>query len=158
MWKVPTCNPSSSRTFHLVPALDGGHERARVGYVGSVDSEQPVPWLEKLMRDAEAAGEFDYLSGKGKPIDDLDSQYEPAWWARRFIERERLSEAAIGLATRLRRQLPRILAGRDDNSVRVRLIDFNREIEEINERLDERQRLSLLDVDEMLTERRRRHS
>ena len=121
-------------------------------------SDQPVPWFEKLISDAQAAGEFDDLSGKGKPIADLDRHYEPAWWAQRFVERERLSEAAIELATRLRRQLPGVLAGRDDKTVRARLVGFNDEIAELNEKVEETHRLSLLDIDRVLIERKRRHS
>lgn len=44
------------------------------------------------------AGEFDDLPGAGKPIPDLDRPYDPEWWARKLIERERLRD--IGLNPR----------------------------------------------------------
>jgi len=37
-------------------------------------------------------GQFDDLPGKGKPIAGLDRPYDPAWWAKKFVERERLQE------------------------------------------------------------------
>ena len=34
------------------------------------------------------AGEFDDLSGFGKPFEFDDTQYDPHWWIRRKVERE----------------------------------------------------------------------
>jgi hypothetical protein len=116
-----------------------------------------VPWIEKLIRDAQAAGEFDDLPGAGAPIEDLERSYEPAWWARRFIERERLNEAAIELASRIRRDLPRLLADRDEAKVRRGLEAHNIEVGRINADLPEHERLEALDVGRILSERSRRH-
>ncbi len=121
-------------------------------------ADEHLPWFERLIRDAEAAGEFDDLPGKGKPIADLDRPYAAGWWAKRFVERERVNEAAIELAARMRRELPRLLAGRDEAVVRERLDAYNREIDAINAGQPEAERLALLDVDRILADRRRRHS
>lgn len=42
------------------------------------------------------AGEFDDLPGSGKPIPDLDRPYDPEWWAKKLIERERLRDIGLG--------------------------------------------------------------
>lgn len=36
------------------------------------------------------AGEFDNLSGLGKPFEFDDTQYDPHWWIRRKVEREHM--------------------------------------------------------------------
>lgn len=117
-----------------------------------------LPWVERVIRDAEAAGEFDDLVGTGKPIDDLDRHYEPAWWARRFIERQGRNDAAADVAARLRRELPHVLADRDEGTVRKRLEAYHDEIVSINHGLASNDRLEPLDVEQMLTDRARRHS
>lgn len=118
--------------------------------------EGHVPWFEKVLGDAVAAGEFDGLSGSGKAIEDLDRVYEPAWWAKRFIERERLNDAAVALATRMRRELPSVLAERDEGAVEQRLQSYREEIDAINTSLSEHEKLPPLDVEQMLADRRRR--
>lgn len=120
--------------------------------------EQHLPWIERLLREAETSGEFSGLKGSGKPIGDLDRYYEAGWWARRFVERERANEAVIELASRLREDLPRIMAQRDETAVRSLLDRHNEEIAQLNERLPEEERVSELDVDLLLAERRKRHS
>ena len=117
-----------------------------------------MPWVERVIRDAEAAGEFDDLAGRVVSIEDLDRNYEPGWWARRFIERQRRNDAAVEVAASLRRQLPHALAGRDAGTVRKRLEVYNEEIVAINRLLETNDRLQPLDVEQMLIERARRHS
>lgn len=53
----------------------------------------PEPWIERKIREAAEAGEFDDLEGSGKPIPDIDVPYDPAWWARRWVERDRRLDA-----------------------------------------------------------------
>jgi hypothetical protein len=117
-----------------------------------------VTRVERLIRDAEAAGEFDNLPGSGKPIDDLDQPYEPEWWARRFAARQRLGDDAVDLATRLRRELPRILASRNDAAVRADVEALNVEIARLSADLPESERRGGLDVDRLLADRGTRHS
>ena len=48
---------------------------------------------EGKIREAMAEGAFDNLPGAGKPIPGLlDEPYDPDWWVKRWIERERLRE------------------------------------------------------------------
>ena len=49
---------------------------------------------ERAIREAMARGLFDDLPGSGRPIDDLDRQLEPGWWAARAIEEERRRASA----------------------------------------------------------------
>ncbi len=107
-------------------------------------------WFEKLMREADEAGEFDDLPGSGKPIADLDRPYDPAWWAKKWMQRETVAEAARDVATKVRREIPRILAGVNEDLMRRQLGDLNREIEHVNGRLPDVDRLPLLDVEGMI--------
>jgi hypothetical protein len=48
-------------------------------------------WVELQVQQAMRRGEFDDLPGSGKPIPDLDAPYDPDWWLKRLIERERIT-------------------------------------------------------------------
>lgn len=45
-----------------------------------------------------AEGDFDDLPGFGRPFEFDDTQYDPNWWIRRKLERERLQQLQLGLA------------------------------------------------------------
>ena len=45
---------------------------------------------ENRIQEAMETGAFDDLPGLGKPIPDIDEPYDPLWWVKRWIERERL--------------------------------------------------------------------
>jgi hypothetical protein len=93
------------------------------------------PWIERVLREARERGEFDDLSGHGKPISDLDRPYDPAWWARKFADRERLQERSGALTAAVRRELPRLIADRDRARARRRVDELNAEIAALNELL-----------------------
>ena len=59
---------------------------------------EPEPWIETVLRGAAEQGEFDNLPLGGLPIADLDSAYQPGWWVRRFLERDRArgDDALVG--------------------------------------------------------------
>jgi len=117
-------------------------------------------WFEKLMREAAEAGEFDDLPGAGEPIADLARPYDPEWWARRWMHREFVAEEAREVAARVRRNVPRILAGTDEAAMRRALNDLNAAVGTANERLRVEDRLPSLDVEAMIRNRasRRRDS
>lgn len=53
---------------------------------------------ENRIRQAIEEGKFDDLPGTGKPIADIDEPYDPMWWVRQWMRREKLSkELAEGL-------------------------------------------------------------
>lgn len=110
-------------------------------------------WFEKLMREASEAGEFDDLPGAGEPIADLDRPYDPEWWARRWMQRETLAEGVREVAARIRREVPRILAGTDEAAMRNALSELNNAVRAANERLPDADRLPSLDVEAMIQER-----
>jgi hypothetical protein len=43
---------------------------------------------ENRIREAMERGEFGHLEGAGKPFDDADGHYDPAWWLKRKLQRE----------------------------------------------------------------------
>ena len=49
---------------------------------------------EDKLRAAIAAGEFERLSGLGKPHPIFDEEYDPHWWIRRKLAREGLQDEA----------------------------------------------------------------
>lgn len=53
---------------------------------------------ENRILEAKAAGEFDNLPGAGRPIEGIDEPYDPLWWLRKWIRRERLAGAVSGRA------------------------------------------------------------
>ena len=55
---------------------------------------------ERQIRQAQQAGYFDNLSGAGQPLADLDEPFDPLWWVKRLLKRERLSAAPPELELR----------------------------------------------------------
>ena len=48
-------------------------------------------YVDELVRQAMARGEFDDLPLSGKPIPGLGTRHDPDWWLKAFIEREQIS-------------------------------------------------------------------
>jgi hypothetical protein len=88
-------------------------------------------FIERKIQEAIDAGEFDDLPGSGKPIGDLDITYDPTWWVRKWVTRERVRDAADELRRTVRREVPRLRL-RDDEHARARLDQLRKAIEEIN--------------------------
>lgn len=87
-------------------------------------------WIDKQIADAEAAGKFDDLPSKGKPLDLSDD--DELWWVKKLMKRE-------GLA-----YLPPTLHLRKDAEVALAAInemtdedDVRRALAELNERISE---------------------
>lgn len=72
---------------------------------------------ERRIREGIERGEFDGLQGAGRPLPDLDDGYDPAWWAKRFVARERLCDEGRELAERIRRFQRRAAAGDDTGAI-----------------------------------------
>lgn len=58
---------------------------------------------ENRIREAIERGLFDGLPTRGGPIDGIDEPYDPLWWLKRWIRRERLAGALTGEAWRAAR-------------------------------------------------------
>ncbi|MFP5286486.1 MAG: DUF1992 domain-containing protein [Thermoanaerobaculia bacterium] len=53
---------------------------------------------ENRIQQAIEEGQFDNLPGTGKPIPDIDEPYDPMWWVKQWVRREKLGrELALGL-------------------------------------------------------------
>jgi hypothetical protein len=94
--------------------------------------------VEYLIRDAMNQGKFDNLKYAGKPIPDLGEHYDPDWWVKGLIQRERLS--GIGPpAILLRIEDSELDAKLDqqytEKQVRDILEDFNKRVTEARRQL-----------------------
>lgn len=90
-------------------------------------------WVDLTIQQAQRRGDFDNLPGAGAPLRDLDRPYDPDWWVKQLVERERLDlTAALPGAMALRREkraFPESLLGlADEAAVRERLEDFNERV------------------------------
>jgi len=68
---------------------------------------------EHQIREAMEQGEFDDLPGSGKRLPDIGSAYDPAWWAKQYIGRERARDRADELRRAIRAELPQHLGPED---------------------------------------------
>jgi hypothetical protein len=90
-------------------------------------------YVDRIIREAEAEGEFDHLGGKGKPLP-LTGVLEEAWWIKEKLRREKLSDLPESLAIRLEaeRVVAEIAHLSDERLVRERLEELNARIRKIN--------------------------
>src|SRR6188474_764238 len=75
------------------------------------DKRKPVNWTsvaEDQIRQAQAAGEFENLSGFGQPIPGIDEPYDENWWVKEKLRREQIS--ALPPALEIARDKERTLA------------------------------------------------
>ncbi len=110
------------------------------------------PWIERVIREAQEAGKLEMTEGVGQPIPGLSRPYDPAWWARNWIDAERARERSADLAREVERLLPGILSGADMAEMRTGLDSLNAKIREHNAAAP-RNELPLLDVERLLKER-----
>ncbi|MBC9724085.1 DUF1992 domain-containing protein [Streptomyces sp. TRM68367] len=91
-------------------------------------------WVEKQIRDAENRGEFDHLSGAGKPLPrDMEAAYDELWWVRRKLHREGVSVLPPGLALRKEAEdaLAAALAAPSERAARRIIEDVNTKIRDM---------------------------
>ncbi len=108
-------------------------------------------WIEKVIKQAQEEGKLDPGKSQGKPIPGIDRPYDPAWWARNWIQAERAREQTAELASMVERELPRVLSREDPAAIRTGLVRLNAAIQEHNDKHGED--LPLLDVDRLVAER-----
>jgi hypothetical protein len=89
--------------------------------------------VERIIREAQEQGEFDRLSGQGRPLP-LTGALEEAWWIKEKLRREKLSDLPEALA--IRHEAEQVLAGlertSDERVVRERLEALNERIRKLN--------------------------
>lgn len=57
------------------------------------DPSEQATWIDELINEAEARGEFDNLPGTGKPISGAGTKDDDLWWVRSWLERNKESDS-----------------------------------------------------------------
>jgi hypothetical protein len=117
-------------------------------------------WIDRQIREAQERGEFDNLSGAGKPIKGLNGRDDENWWVKNLMERENL-KPMLPASLALRKEvedLPTTVAD-------IRIEEHVREVaEDLNHRIrDSRRRkvdgpalfINTVDVDAVVEQWRR---
>lgn len=104
------------------------------GNLPRMSDESREPWLESLMKRALDEGDVSRLEGHGKPLESLDGNYDPDWWLKDKMKREKLSSAPreFELRRRVEAEKESLFALRDEAEVRRRLAAINAKIGEFN--------------------------
>jgi hypothetical protein len=102
---------------------------------GSEPVAAPESLVERQIREAIERGDFDGLPGSGRPIPDLDAGYDPAWWAKRWVLRNRLLDRAHELSRLAARERARARVPDLAEAALARLAELEREIAAIDAQL-----------------------
>jgi hypothetical protein len=119
-------------------------------------------WIDAQIRVAREQGAFDNLPGAGKPLPNLDQDYDVLSWVRQLVQREQLSilPPSLELLRKVEKELAAIEKLHDEAAVRRRVAALNVEIAKANATVLEGPptRLSTLDVDKFVERWWRTHS
>jgi hypothetical protein len=119
-------------------------------------------WIEAQIRVAQEQGAFDNLPGAGKPLPDIDREYDPLWWVKQLVQREQLAmlPPSLELLRKVETELAAIGKLPDEAAVRRRVAALNLEIAKVNATVMEGPptRLGALDVDQVVARWRRTRS
>jgi len=90
--------------------------------------------VERQIREGIERGEFDNLSGAGKPLPGLDGSRDEEWWVKAKLRREQVSYLPPALAVRkeLDVALERIAAAASEATVRQIVAEINERILHVN--------------------------
>ena len=119
-------------------------------------------WIDAQIRVAQEAGAFDNLPGAGKPLPNLDQNFDLSMWVRQLVQREQLSMSSmlppsLELLRKVETELAAIAQLDDEAAVRRRVAALNVEIAKVNATVVEGPptRLGKLDVDQIVARWRR---
>ncbi len=116
-------------------------------------------FVDQQIREAQEKGEFENLPGEGEPLRDLEESYNPVWWVKKLVKREKISMLPPALEARrkVERALDQIFELRDEARVRQRVEDLNVEIAGLNSRVTTgpATHIGRLDVDSVVLRWRR---
>jgi hypothetical protein len=105
---------------------------------GQATMDQRAQFVEIAIQQAQRRGDFDDLPGAGKPLPSLRQPYDPNWWIREKIEREKLTGLGPPALT-LRAENAELDARLDgvasERVVREILTDFNGRVVEARRQL-----------------------
>ncbi|MBA3251367.1 MAG: DUF1992 domain-containing protein [Geodermatophilaceae bacterium] len=94
-------------------------------------------WVEKQIREAKERGDFENLSGAGKPIPGRGQPDDELWWLKGYLAREQL-DFALPNSLRLRKEIED-LPGRVDRERREYAV--RHVVDDLNERIHQENRL-----------------
>jgi hypothetical protein len=119
-------------------------------------------WIESQIRVAMEEGAFDNLPGAGKPLPNIDQEYDPLWWVKQLTRREQISvlPPALELLRTVEKEFATIEKLPDEATVRRRIAALNVEIAKVNATVVEGPptRLGKLDADQVVEKWRRTRS
>jgi len=119
-------------------------------------------WIDEQIRVAREQGAFDNLPGAGKPLPNLDQEYDLAVWVKQLVHREQLSilPPSLELLRKVEKELAAIEKLGDEATVRRRVAALNAEIAKVNATVTEGPptRLGMLAIDQVLARWRRTRS
>jgi hypothetical protein len=119
-------------------------------------------WVEGQIRVAMEKGAFDNLPGAGKPLPNLDREYDPLWWVKQLVQREQISmlPPSLELLRKVEMELAAIEKLNDEATVRRRVAALNVEIAKTNATVVEGPptRVGTLDVDQVVARWQRTRS
>lgn len=123
-----------------------------------------VSWesfVERQIREAQEAGEFDHLPGFGRPIPELDEPEDELWWVKNLLKRERLSllPPSLEILRTVEVGLEAIASLHSEDEVRKAVAELNAKIRRANFAIawGPPSTISPLDADEVLAQWRRKH-
>ena len=113
-------------------------------------------FADAIVRKAMQSGEFDKLSGHGKPLKSLDQPYRDDWWLTELLQREELKVpcAALNLRAEVEQGLAKIRALPTESAVRRAVEALNARITNVNRTVTSgpSTSLSVLDVDAIVVQ------
>jgi len=119
-------------------------------------------WIDAQVRVAMQRGAFDNLPGAGRPLPNLDQEYDPLWWVKQLVRREQLSmlPPSLELLRKVEKELATIESLQDEATVRRRVAALNVEIAKVNATVVDGPptRLGTLDVDQIVARWQRTRS
>ncbi len=84
--------------------------------------------IDRQIREAQERGEFDNLTGAGKPLPGYGEEYDENWWIKGLVQREQIT-GAVPATLLLRREiedLPAAVARKtQESAVRELVADLN---------------------------------
>jgi hypothetical protein len=107
-------------------------------------------WIEQAIEQAQRRGDFDDLPGKGKPLSGLTEAYDPEWWPKQLIAREKipLLPPALAIRRKVEAEIPRILKLVRETDVRTALGKLNVEVAQVNRTVTSGPATTLTRIDE----------
>ncbi len=91
-------------------------------------------FVERQIREAQAAGELDDVAGKGEPLPFVDKPHDPMAWWKRKLEEEKLSVLpdSLQILREAEATLAEVARMGSEPRVRARLESLNERIRKVN--------------------------